>query len=207
MSLTGRGETTSFRERRFGWLRAGQGTLGVGRLDVLRSDAGETDAGTVDRSVRHLDLNGDADRREVADLPLELEVRAAELRLRQRDAHLGEELVGLDRRGEDVDEKLRHGDLPLASCASQRDARARGEHCRPPVAGRIGVGERAANGPEVPHEWVRDLRRRRGEQRVAGLDDLGPGHLTVADERADPQHPVVGVDPVEARQAIDVDQM
>ena len=67
------------------------------------------------------------------------------------------------------------------------DLAARREHDRAPVALRVGVRERAADGAAVPDDRVCDEARRIAEQAVAAAEELGALAVAMADERADPQ--------------------
>ena len=181
--------------------------LGGRRLDVRQPHRGEGDAGLADRAVVELQVDRRGDGREVADLAFQLEVRAARPGGRRGHADLGEHLVRRDRGLERVHQELADRDLALAGRALQDDARTEREHHRAEVAGRVRVGERSADRPEVADQGIRDLRRGGGDRRVARADDVVGGELVVPDQRADPQAPVFLLDAVQAFDPVDVDQL
>ena len=180
--------------------------LGGLRLQVREPHRRQSDAGSTDGSVLERQGDGDGDRREVADLALELQVRPSRSRAGRRHANLGEQLGRTDRALEGPRGQVRRRDLALAVAAPDDDRRPEREHHRPEVAGRVGVRERAADRPEVAHDRIRDHRRGGRDRRVAILDDLRRRQLVVSDEGADPEEPVALLDPVEAGDPVHVDE-
>src|SRR5207244_5546520 len=99
-------------ERIRGAAGADRGRPGFGKADPLVRDFAAR--------VEH-DHYGDARDREVADLALELEVRAPAPGSRLRDADLREDLVGRERGGKRVDEELVDGDHPFTFRSLRHD--------------------------------------------------------------------------------------
>src|SRR5262249_2662201 len=95
------GELRSLREQGVARRLTHERLFGLDRLDVVGRHRGERDAGVGDRAAAvDVEVRGDADGGVVADLALQLEVRAAAAAGVLRDAHLGDELDGLERSGE-----------------------------------------------------------------------------------------------------------
>ena len=114
------------------------------------------------------DDGGDTDGGEVADLALELLVRAAG-RARPADhADLGQDLGRLDGGLERVEEEVAGRDLALAGLAATDDRGVARDERRRPIRGRVGVGDRAADRAPVADLRVADRRRsRRGGAGIA----------------------------------------
>src|SRR5512142_118579 len=180
--------------------------LGPRRADRGASDVRETAARRrhLPRGVEH-DVDGGARDGEVADLPLELQVRAAALRRGLGDADLGEDLVRLERRRERIDEELVDGDHALALRGARDHARAERQHRRRVVVRGVGVREVAAHRREVAHERIGDDRHGVGEDRVARPDRRVLLELAFASERADAQLAVL-LHVRESVDAVDVDE-
>ena len=186
-------------------LCAAHRVLGGGRAAVDRADAGQRDPDLADVAVLERDLDRDGSGRIVAHLALELEVRPARPRARIRHADLGDHLVGRERRRERPAEQLVDRDRPLAARALSDDVGSRGEHDGAPVALRVRVCERAADGAAVADEWVGDLRGGVAERAIATAEQLGLLAGLVARERADAQRSLVLLDVIEVGHAVQVD--
>ena len=144
--------------------------LGRGHLGVHRHHRGERDARVRDRAVvGQLEVRGDRDRGVVADLALELLVRAAGAAGRYRDPDLGDHLVVGERVGEDVGDEVGDRDRPFATRTAGDHLGTGREQHRVPVALGVAVRDRAAERAAVAHERVGDPRRgRRRRRRTRG---------------------------------------
>ena len=150
-------------------------------------------------------MHGHADRGEVADPALELEVRPARVVARIGHAHLGDQLCRLESGRERPLEEVLERDRALAEGALHDDLGADREQRRAPVALWIRVRERPADGAEVAHDRVGDLRRRIAERPVTPAQEVGTLAVPVPYQSADSKPTVPHGEPVEAPAAIDVD--
>ncbi len=178
--------------RRRGRAHPGQRRLGRGRAQWRRAHVGQRDPGLRDRPVRPAHRRGHPDHRPGLGGAVELLVVVApsvtQLGYPDRDQHL----VPVQRGGEVVDEELRGRDLPPAVRAGGHQHAVQGQgHCRQ-VAGRVGVGQRAAERAAVPDLRVGDRAGRRGQQRGVLAHQRVVHHLVVGGGRADEQR-VAGV--------------
>src|SRR5262249_43199539 len=146
-------------------------------------------------------------RGEVADLALELQVRAAAARGGQRDPDLDEDLVGLQAGLERPGEERPDGDPPFALRADRDDFGADRQPRRRMVVGRIAVGQVAADGGKVAYHRVGDDLRGVVEQGIARPYQLGLFQLRFARERADPENAVSLTDTRQTGDSVDVDDV
>ncbi len=117
-------------------------------------------------------------------------------RLRDPEAEAGEDLALSERGLEQPEEEIVGGDLALAGLQDG----AQRHHRRRIVGRRVGVGDRAADGPAVAHLRIADAIGQAGEGRDRLPHQRRGGHVGVAGHGADPQGPAV---PPDAGQGLD----
>src|SRR4051794_24008406 len=186
---------------------ADQDRLGVGRRERGIGDSGQADPRTPDvTGIVQPDHRGDTDRGEVADLALELLVRARRVARSPDHADLGQDLGRFDRGLERVEEEVACRDLAAPGLTPADDRGVAGDEDRGPIGGGIGMGDRAADRAPVPDLRVTDRGGHVVGQRGVGHDDVGLVGLAVGRASADAQL-VVGLDdPVEAGHVTQVDE-
>src|SRR6267378_5262146 len=134
--------------------------------------------------VEH-DHYGNAGDSEVADLALELEIRATAPGSRLWDADLRQDLVGRERGGERVDEELVDGDHPFTLRSLHHDRGAKREHRGGVVVRGIGMREVATDRREIAHERIGDHRGGVDEDRVPLPHDRISLEIVLAGQRTD----------------------
>src|SRR5207244_10123113 len=89
------------------------------------------------------------------------------------DADLANDLVGLERRSERVDEEVPCCNAPFAIRAHSLELGVQGEEAGREIAERIGMRGRPANRPTVAHLRVANLGGGATEQRQLFLEQVG----------------------------------
>src|SRR5207247_2125964 len=182
---------------------AAERLLRVSSADRRQPDVRQPDARRRDLpALVEPDHGGDADDREVADLPLELEIRPSASRRGLRYPDFDEDLVRPERRRERVEEEVvdRNDALTLASLSDDRGTER--EHRRGAVGRGIGVREIAADGRHVSYERIGDHGCGIRDDRITLPDDRVLLEVRLPDECADLKLAVLA-DAPESRDAID----
>jgi hypothetical protein len=136
----------------------------------------------------------------------ELERRVACARRQRREEHLGQHLGGLERGRERVEEQVGSRDLAGAGRTDGRDTPP--EHAQGPrqLRGRIGMGNRAADGSAVPDGWVADKLERLAQERARAKHVLRAFELSLPRHGTDRDAVGAGVRVAEPVEATEVDE-
>src|SRR4051794_25113678 len=184
-----------------------QDGLCVGRSEGGIGDSGQADPRTLDMTgIVQPDHRGDTDRGEVADLALELLVRARGVARSPDHADLGQDLGRFYRGLERVEEEVACRDLAAPGLTPADDRGVAGDEDGGPIGGGIGVGHRATDRPPVADLRITDRRGHVVEQRVVVDDDVELVDLAVRRASADAEVVVRLHDPVEAGHVTQVDE-
>ena len=98
------------------------------------------------------------------------------------------------------------GDHPLSFRRPKNEFRVEREHDRSPVALRVRVGQRATEGAQISHQWIRNPLTGDGDRGVVAPQKRRVGQLAVAGQRTKDQVTVTLLDGVEPRYRVDVDE-
>src|SRR4051794_2421602 len=180
----------------------------LGRLDAQRHlvDTADDDARVAHAVAVDVDRDGGRHDREVAVAAGELLQRG--VGARAREAHLDEQLAGLEGRREEAVEELRRRHLALAARAGDDDRRVEQHGDHAPLGRGVGVGDRAAERAARADGVVADPARGARQELVAG-HELGVAQqldLAVAREGADAQRVAVAHHVAQVGDAGDVDE-
>src|SRR5262245_10317765 len=187
---------------------AGQEGFGILRLQWGETDIRQTDSCSLaDARAVQTDLDRDAGRRIVADLPLELQVCASARGRRNRDLDLFEYFVGLKSGREEAGEKALDRYLSGAARADGDERRPERQHRGRMVVCGVAVSQIPTNGSLVPHQRVGDYRCGVHEDRVTRYDCRRDLKVAFPRERANPQKAVRFRNVVEIRYAVDVNDV
>ena len=175
-------------------------TLAKRILDSLRTHRRRTHVGQPDAPVAVHLLSRGPDDRPVEEPAAELDVLVRAVG--NREDHLADQLVVLERGGEDVLEEVFGRVAPLVGddlgVENQRQGRV--------VAGRVGVGHDATDAAQVADLVVADLVGDLGQDGQVLLDGVAVLELDVAHQRAHAELAALDGDVVELLDRIDVDQ-
>src|SRR5258708_2873416 len=170
---------------------AGERLLGLFGLEIRGADRGQADSRALDLSSVELDLHRNRDGGEVADLALELVIRAAGVPAGQRNPDRGRDLVGPQGRGERTLEEAVDRNRALAPGRAGHELGVEREHDRAPVAGGVRVADRADQGSAVPDQRVGDPADGFDHERDQLRELLAALDVDVAGAGADPDVAVV----------------
>jgi hypothetical protein len=193
------------RDRLGGGRRAGERLFDGPGPHRYRPHVRERDAGGGDRTVLPPYRRGHAHRRPGLRDPVELLVVGAPA-LPLAQAYREQHIVRAERTGQVVHEELRRGYRAGATRPGHLEAGVQREGHRRQVAGRVGVGERAAEGTPVAHLAVGDGRDGLREQWRVPADERVTQHRRVRRHRPDHQVVAVLTDPAQRVQPAQVDQ-
>ena len=172
----------------------------------MRTDGAQPDAGGRDSTVAaEHDVDGGGDAGEVADLALELEVCPSRPSRADRDPDLGHHLVGVQAGRERPLEEAGRRQHALTACRPDHELGADREHHRAPVAGGIGVADRAADCPHVADERIGDERRRVEEHVERAAQVGGALDIAMTGARSDTHMPVFSANSLESINSSDID--
>ena len=157
-------------------------------------------AGDRDTHVRRTPGDEHADQRVTRSLVAELDVGRL---LRQREHHLGDDLVALERCREQALKKF----FRLEAALVGDDGGAERKHGCGIIRGRVVVGERAADGALVAHRGIADSAGEFGQRRNSFADDRRRRDVGMPGGRADHQRTALHLDGVEPFDMGEVDQM
>ena len=186
---------------------ARQQFFGTGEFYGRRADIGQRDSDARAGPFAQGQLNGRRRRGEVADLAFELLVGITATRGGGRNAHLGEDFIGLHRRLERAEIKVLGRHHPFLLRAAQHQRRAQRQHHGRMIVARVAVGNVTADGAAVAHLRIGDQARGFGNQRAFVLQQLGGDQLIFGHHGTDVNLAFFLADAPEIVDRIDIDQM
>jgi hypothetical protein len=125
--------------------------------------------------------------------PRDLEERRSGAGWRGKELDGHQQLVRLERGGQDAGEELGRRDGASAPPASSDEPGIERQHHRRQLGRRIGMRQAPTDRPAVPDLRVGNPRQRLGEQRRAGSHGTAPLDCTLARHRPDPKPALSGL--------------
>ena len=152
-------------------------------------------------------MNGSAGDRKITGHAFELEINSSATAVGNRQNHLGEDFIVLQRSGIGKRKKISRRNYPFASWTHALHLGVKRQNHRPIISGWIGLDQTATDCTAVTHLGIADRTRRLAQYRELFADELGIFYLHMTRHRTQANRTRIFTDVVQISDAMDVDQV